>query len=295
MERQLADKIAEVDSKGVITGVATGKVTITAKIEGKTLTLPVEVGMASGLEADVNFVVLSAKETQTILLTGTDEDGNTLDVTSEATWKSSNARVADVKKGVITGNSSGKANITAEYGSKKVTIQVEVDVITRIEASEPVLSLKSGDTADLTVTAFLSDGSERDVTDKAEWKTNSYKVAQVTKGKVKATGSGKAKITAKYGSKSVTIALDVDTLKYLQTDKVTLTMKPGEKVTVAATATYADGSEANVSKPALWKSSRIATASVKDGIIQANGKGKATITVTFAGVKTKVTVVVEAK
>lgn len=290
-----SDKIAEVDSKGVITGVATGKVTITAKIEGKTLTLPVEVGMASGLEADVNFVVLSAKETQTILLTGTDEDGNTLDVTSEATWKSSNARVADVKKGVITGNSSGKANITAEYGSKKVTIQVEVDVITRIEASEPVLSLKSGDTADLTLTAFLSDGSERDVTDKAEWKTNSYKVAQVTKGKVKATGSGKAKITAKYGSKSVTIALDVDTLKYLQTDKVTLTMKPGEKVTVAATATYADGSEANVSKPALWKSSRIATASVKDGIIQANGKGKATITVTFAGVKTKVTVVVEAK
>lgn len=290
-----SDKIAEVDSKGVITGVATGKVTITAKIEGKTLTLPVEVGMASGLEADVNFVVLSAKETQTILLTGTDEDGNTLDVTSEATWKSSNARVADVKKGVITGNSSGKANITAEYGSKKVTIQVEVDVITRIEASEPVLSLKSGDTADLTVTAFLSDGSERDVSDKAEWKTNSYKVAQVTKGKVKATGSGKAKITAKYGSKSVTIALDVDTLKYLQTDKVTLTMKPGEKVTVAATATYADGSEANVSKPALWKSSRIATASVKDGIIQANGKGKATITVTFAGVKTKVTVVVEAK
>lgn len=290
-----SDKIAEVDSKGVITGVATGKVTITAKIEGKTLTLPVEVGMASGLEADVNFVVLSAKETQTILLTGTDEDGNTLDVTSEATWKSSNARVADVKKGVITGNSSGKANITAEYGSKKVTIQVEVDVITRIEASEPVLSLKSGDTADLTVTAFLSDGSERDVTDKAEWKTNSYKVAQVTKGKVKATGSGKAKITAKYGSKSVTVALDVDTLKYLQTDKVTLTMKPGEKVTVAATATYADGSEANVSKPALWKSSRIATASVKDGIIQANGKGKATITVTFAGVKTKVTVVVEAK
>ncbi|MEK4075567.1 Ig-like domain-containing protein [Paenibacillus sp. FSL M7-0656] len=290
-----SDKIAEVDSKGVITGVATGKVTITAKIEGKTLTLPVEVGMASGLEADVNFVVLSAKETQMILLTGTDEDGNTLDVTSEATWKSSNARVADVKKGVITGNSSGKANITAEYGSKKVTIQVEVDVITRIEASEPVLSLKSGDTADLTVTAFLSDGSERDVTDKAEWKTNSYKVAQVTKGKVKATGSGKAKITAKYGSKSVTIALDVDTLKYLQTDKVTLTMKPGEKVTVAATATYADGSEADVSKPALWKSSRIATASVKDGIIQANGKGKATITVTFAGVKTKVTVVVEAK
>ncbi|MBU5355118.1 Ig-like domain-containing protein [Paenibacillus barcinonensis] len=290
-----SEKIAEVDSKGVITGVATGKATITAKIEGKTLTLPVEVGMASGLEADVNFVVLSAKETQTVILTGTDGDGNTKDVTADATWKSSNARVADVKKGVITGNSSGKANITAEYGSQKVTIQVEVDVISRITASEPALSLKSGDTVDLTVTATLSDGSERDITDKAEWKTNSYKVAQVTKGKVKALNSGKAKITAKYGGKTVTIVLDVDTLKYLQTDKVTLTMKAGDKATVVATATYLDGSEADVSKPALWKSSRIATASVKDGVIQANGKGKATITVSYAGVKTKVTVVVEAK
>ena len=290
-----SEKIAEVDSKGVITGVATGKATITAKIEGKTLTLLVEVGMASGLEADVNFVVLSAKETQTVILTGTDSDGNTKDVTANATWKSSNARVEKKKKGVITGNSSGKANITAEYGSQKITIQVEVDVISRIEASEPAISLKSGDSFDLKVTATLSDGSERDITDKAEWKTSSYKVAQVNKGKVKALNSGKAKITAKYGSKSVTIALDVDTLKYLQTDKVTLTMKTGDKAAVKATATYMDGSEADVSKPALWTSSRIATATVKDGVIQATGKGKATITVSYAGVKTKITVVVEAK
>ena len=118
-------------------------------------------------------------------------------------------------------------NITAEYGSQKVTIAIEVDVIARIEASEPAVSLKSGETADITVVAYFNDGSERDVTDKAEWKTNSYKVAQVTKGKIKAVGSGKAKVTAKYGSKSVTVAIDVDTLKYLQTDKVTLTMKPG--------------------------------------------------------------------
>jgi uncharacterized protein YjdB len=97
--------------------------------------------MASGLEADVNFVVLSSKETQQIVLTATDEDGLSKDVSSDATWKSSNSRVADVKKGVITANSSGKANITAEYGSNKVTIQVEVDVISRIEASEPALSL----------------------------------------------------------------------------------------------------------------------------------------------------------
>ena len=93
-----SDKVAEVSKDGEVKGIAVGKATITAKVDGKTLTMSVEVGMASGLEADVNFIALASKETQQITLTGTDEDGNTLDVTSEATWKTSNARVADVKK-----------------------------------------------------------------------------------------------------------------------------------------------------------------------------------------------------
>lgn len=286
------EKVAEVSSKGVITGIKTGKATITAKYGGKTLTMSVEVGLASGLQADVPIVALLSKETYQIKLTASDEYGNEQDVSNNATWKSSSSRVADVKKGLITAYSSGKTNITAEYGDQKVTIAVEVDVIDYMEISASSLSLKSGDTVNLTLEATLSDGSTRDVTNMAQWKTNSYKVADVSKGKVKATGYGKAKITAKYGSKSVNVPVDVDTLKYLQTDEVSLTLKKGQTVKIKAEATYADGTDSDVSKAAMWTSSRITVASVKDGTIRATGKGKATITVSFAGKKTKVTLVV---
>ena len=286
------EKVAEVSSKGLITGIKTGKATITAKYEGKTLTMSVEVGLASGLQADVPIVALLSKETYQLKLTASDEYGNEKVVSNDATWKSSSARVADVKKGFITAYGSGKTNITAEYGDQKVTIAVEVDVVERMEISESSLSLKSGDTTDLTLNVMLSDGSTRDVTSAAEWKTNSYKVATVSKGKVKAVDYGKAKITAKYGSKSVSVPVDVDTLKYLQTNEVSLTLKKGQTAKIIAEATYADGTESDVSKPALWTSSRITVATVKDGTVRATGKGKATITVSFAGKKSKVSIVV---
>lgn len=286
------EKVAEVSSKGLITGIKTGKATITAKYEGKTLTMSVEVGLASGLQADVPIVALLSKETYQLKLTASDEYGNEKVVSNDATWKSSSARVADVKKGFITAYGSGKTNITAEYGDQKVTIAVEVDVVERMEISESSLSLKSGDTTDLTLNVMLSDGSTRDVTSAAEWKTNSYKVATVSKGKVKAVEYGKAKITAKYGSKLVSVPVDVDTLKYLQTNEVSLTLKKGQTAKIIAEATYADGTESDVSKPALWTSSRITAATVKDGTVRATGKGKTTITVSFAGKKSKVSIVV---
>lgn len=286
------EKVAEVSSEGMITGVSTGKANITAKYDGKSYTMSVEVGLASGLSADVPVVALLSKETYQIKLTASDQYGNEQDVSSDATWKSSSSRIADVKQGLVTAYSKGKSTITAEYGEQKITVSVEVDDIDRIEASVDSLSMKSGDKAEITLTVFLSDGSSRDVTDIAEWKASSYKVASVSKGEVTAVGYGKTKITGKYGSKLVSIPLDVDTLKYLQTDEVVLELKKGKSASVIATATYTDGTEANVSKPALWKSSRITVATVKDGVIKATGKGKATITVDFAGEKTKVSVIV---
>src|SRR5690606_18186330 len=72
-----------------------------------------------------------------------------------------------------------------------------------------------------------------------------------------------------------------------------LNLKVGEQVQVKALATYTDQTEEDVTKPALWVSSKITVVTVKDGIVKANGKGKATITVSYGDKKTKI--VVEAK
>ncbi|RED34943.1 Ig-like domain-containing protein [Paenibacillus sp. VMFN-D1] len=291
--------IADIDENGLITGVATGTATITAKYEGKSYTMTVEVGLVSDLKTSDTLVIMSAGDKKQLTLTAKDATGTVVDVTKEASWKSSSSTVAGVdNNGLVSGLKSGKANITAEYGGQKVTIPVEVDVISAIEASETAVSLKTaGKAKDKTATVKLevtfSDGSTKDVTSKAEWKTGNYKVASVSDGVITAAAYGKTTVTAKYGNKTVRIPVEVDTLKYLQTDKVSVTLNVGDKLTLAATATYMDGTDVDVSKPALWKSSKILTATVKDGQITANGKGKATITVSFGGKSTKVVVTVQ--
>ncbi|MEO3947259.1 Ig-like domain-containing protein [Gorillibacterium sp. CAU 1737] len=286
--------VADVSSAGLITSASSGTTAITAKYGAKSVNMTVNVALASKLNASVRTLFLNLKESKQIKLTATDSAGKTIDVTSDAEWKAANIKIADVSEGWVTGYARGTTTVTAKYGGKSVVVSVDVDVVQRLEANKRSLTMKSGDDQQLTLTVTFSDGSKKDVTADAEWTTSSYKIADVSPaGLVKATGYGKANITAKYGSKTVTVPVDVDTLKYLQTEEVNVTLTVGARKQVVATATYADGTEADVSKPALWSSSKDSVVTVKDGLLRATGKGKATVTVSYAGKKAKVNVTVQ--
>lgn len=274
-------EVVTVDA-GNVTAVGQGKTTVTAAFEGKTVTVPVEVDMAQSLSANVRSVILSPGESRQIVVTATVQGGGSKEVTHESEWSSSSPNIASVSKGLVQGMGNGRATITVRYGGQALTIPVEVGIISRLEASKRFISFKTGDRVQVTLTATLSDGSTKDVSKDAEWKTSSYKVADVEDGLVTAVGSGKTTLTARYAGKMISIPIEVDTLKYLKTNVVKLEMRPGETRTVTATATYMDGTESNVTKPALWTTSRILVADVKDGIIKAHGTGTATITVSFA-------------
>lgn len=287
-----SDKVATVEN-GKITAVASGEAKITAAFGNRKAEVKVEVDLAEKLEADARVINLEVNESQQITLTAVDSSGNKRVVTDEAEWKSNSAKTADVHKGLITAYGSGKATITATYGGKSVQVLVEIGILQKLEANVRSLSLKSGEKAQILLFATYSDGSKKDVTLDADWKAGSYKAVELINGQVTGTGYGKTTITGKFGNKSVKVSVDVDTLKYLQTDVVSLTLKEGATAKVTATATYADGTDRDVSVPALWTSSKILVADVKDGVIRANGKGKANITVSFGGKKTRVVVTVE--
>ncbi|MDP4096054.1 Ig-like domain-containing protein [Paenibacillus sp. P96] len=288
--------IASVDSSGLITGMSEGGATITAAYGNMKATIKVEVGLAAELEADKFLIVMSAGDAaQLITLTATDSDGNTRDVTKDAEWSSSQTTIASVKDGSVKAYKKGKATITAKYGGQKVTITVEVDTATKISASEVSLSMKTGETNNIKITATLSDGSTVDVTNKVEWTASSYKVATVKSGAVTATGYGKTTITAKYGGKSVKVPVTVDALKYLETSEVLLNLTVGQQVQLSATATYVDDTEADVTKKGVWTSSRILVATAKNGIIKGVSKGKTTVMLKYAGKTTKVVVNVTEK
>lgn len=284
-------QIAQV-TEGLITGIDEGNVTITAVYNNQTLTMEVEVGTASNLEPSTRLLTLSVNESQQIQLTAYDQDGNTKDVTEEAQWSSNNSSVAGVYQGNVTAYSKGKAEITATYASLTVTIDVEVDMIEKIELSEKYLMMASGESVQLEATATFSDGRTIDITDVAEWKSSNYSEVDVDNGLVTAVSYGKAYIQAEYAGKSEKIAVEVDELKYLYTDEVSLTLKVGDEVQLKATAIYPDNSERDVTMDALWSSSKILRATAINGLIKATGEGKATITVKFGNKKTKVVVYV---
>ncbi|TCZ72861.1 hypothetical protein E0485_22065 [Paenibacillus albiflavus] len=287
-------KIAQVNSDGMVKAKGPGKVDISASFGGKTVKVAVEVDQTESLTASDRSIFMSVGETRAITLNP--NDSNSVYVTQQADWSSSSSSVADVAGGKITAYKNGKTTITAKYGGKSVSILVEVEILDKLEADTRFVQLKTlGEKKDkeftVKLTATLSSGQKIDVTDKADWKVSSYKIADVdNQGVIKATGYGKTSVTAKYGGKSVSIPVEVDQIKYLKVNQVNLSLKPGQKANVKAVATYWDGTDIDVSIPALWTTSSVQKADVKDGEIIAHGVGRATINVKFAGKQAQVIV-----
>lgn len=284
-------KAATVDG-GVVKAIASGESTLTAQLDNKTVTIPVQVDMASDLTASVANLVFDLNETRTIVLTATDSSGTPRTVTNDAEWKTSNSAIVLVSKGVVTPVTRGKTTITATYGGKSISIPVEIGVVAGLAADKTFIVTKRGDQVQIKLTATLSNGTTKDVTETATWKVNSYKLGTVTNGLFTPTASGKTTITGSFGGKTVAIPVEIDSLKYLKTDVVKVQLTEGGTANVGALATYTDGSEEDVTKPALWTSSNIMIADVKDGVIKATGKGTARITVTYSNMRTTVQVTV---
>lgn len=278
---------------GKLTAVGSGQSTITATLDNKSVSITVSVDTADDLTASSTYLVFDLGEIKQIVLTATDPLNVTKNVEAEAEWKTSNAQIVQVSKGTITPVSRGKATITASYGGKSVTISVEIGVVQKLEVDQRFISMKTGLSVPVKLTATLSDGSTRDVTSAATWKTSAYKVADVTAGTITAVGSGKAIVTGTFGGKSIGLPIDVNTLKYLKTDVVKVDLTEGQEVQITATGTYSDGSDEDVTIPAMWTSANSMIADVKDGVIKATGKGKTRITVTFSNIRWYVQVTVK--
>ena len=111
-------------------------------------------------------------------------------------WSSSNTAVATVdKNGNVKGVSAGNANITATTIngiSKTIPVKVIVNP-SSITLNKSTADLVFGQNLTLTPTLSPSDVTEKTIT----WVSSNTKVATVNNGKVKATGAGEAKITAK--------------------------------------------------------------------------------------------------
>lgn len=195
-------KIATIDSKGKIKGIAVGKAVITVTMKsGATASCEVMVQKSKVVTKKLllNYKKLTMLKGRKEQLVAT---RNPISATEKITWSSSNKSIATVdKKGKVTVKKAGRVKITAKASNgKKISCTITVKDPTVIFKKKSG-AVKVGKTLQITFNSKYLKGDAV-----KSYKTSSKKVAKVDKnGKIKGVKKGTAKITVttRKGAKAV--------------------------------------------------------------------------------------------
>jgi hypothetical protein len=210
--------------------------------------------------------------------TATLADASTRQVTSDATWQSSNASAVTVSGGTATGVAAGEADISATY--QNVTGKLHVTVA---PVSPPTVNAVSvagttpavGTTTQFNATAFLSDNTSKPVTNVAIWRSSNASAATVNAGQVRGIAAGETDISATYQGVTGTLHLAIGSSSSpsppATPPTVTLvsvsgpTPGIGGTVRLFAMATLSDHTSQDVTSLASWSSSNASVAIASSG------------------------------
>ena len=253
--------IATVSENGLVTAVAEGSATITAKAGDKTATCAVTVSkkVIPVTSVTLNKTSLTLTEQEPFQLSATVSPDNATDKT--VTWSSSNTAIATVSQdGLVSAIAVGSTTITATAGEKKatctVTVSRKVVPATSITLDYVNIEMAKGKMVTLHATVLPEDATDKAVT----WKSSNTTVATVSNnGNVTAIKAGSATITASIGGlsascvvkviipvTSITLNITSKTLKENETLKLTATVKPTDATNPSVTWTTDNPSIATV-------------------------------------------------
>jgi uncharacterized protein YjdB len=208
---------ATVSGSGLVTGVAAGNATITARSEGQSGNTVVTVQPAAAPVATITLApptsTINVNATQQLTATLRDAGGNTL-TGRTVTWETSAAGTATVTAaGLVRGVAPGGVTITArsegQAGTASVTVQLApVATIALTPATNTILV-----DATVQLTATLRDAGGNTLTGRAvTYETSASGVATVsTSGLVRGVTAGNATITARSEGQAGTAAVTVQT------------------------------------------------------------------------------------
>ncbi|WP_164885316.1 beta strand repeat-containing protein [Geovibrio thiophilus] len=307
--------IATVSNTGLVTGIASGTVTVTAEYKNVTKSATVLVGdgeILIGVSVTPTKPTLSLGSSTQLTATGVYHNTAlgklTKDITETAVWVSSASSVAGVNnnsgdKGFVLSASAGTANVTASLGGFEGTAVITVSNATlqrvEIEPDEPVNA--AGATRQMILVGYYSDGTTRDVTSEATWVSQSTSVATVSnasgsKGLVNTLTVGTSVIVAAVGSITDTTTIHVEPISVTSIDitPAVVSLASGTTVQLTATGTYSDGSTQDITADAVWTTSNGARAAVSGGLVTGVSVGTANITAAVGSVSRSAAVTVTA-
>ena len=161
--------------------------------------------------------------------------------------------------------------------------------LTSLQVAPGNASVAPGAVQQFTATGKYSDGSSKDLTGSAQWKTSDSNIASVAGGKVTGVGAGIVMVTATSGKFSASATLQVNSaatnLASIAVSPAASSLPVNTSQQFTATGTYKDGSSRDLTALVSWAStfSSIATVDVT-GVATGMSAGSTTISASLGGV-----------
>ena len=289
-------------SQGLVSTATVGTATVTAtlgQISGGalvTITAPVLQSIAI---APTTISAWSAGLNQQFTATGTFTDGSTQDLTTSATWSSSNTGVATIiasgtQAGLATSVAQGAVTISAmasgiDASTQLLTVGPAALISVTVSPANPYVAL--GTTQSFTATGNYTDGSSADLTSSVTWSAtpNPSGAATFAANVATATTQGVVTITATTSSSiagSTQMTVTAATLTSIAVTPGTASIYQGGTQQFVATGTFSDGTTQNLTGSVLWGTSNggvatIGTSGANAGLATSVGGGTASISATL--------------
>ena len=194
-------------------------------------------------------------------------------------WDSAKPSIVTVDStGILKSVAPGKTTVSVVFRNVSATIPIEVIDAASMTITPNRVTIVGARGTSSQLTAEVKDSKGNVLALNPKWNVGDQKIAKVDAGNVTALAEGRTTISASLDE--VVGAADVRVLfreiHTFEMTPLTIILKPGE--TQKMSVTVRDASGATIEDPALlWSTSDPKTAVCSNGIIQAVGKGSATI------------------
>ena len=273
---------ATITAGGLATGVTPGTSTIMATLGSVsgTATLTITNPLVT-IAVSPQTVFIAAGTNQQFTATAIYFDGTKSDVTTTATWSSSDINVATISnspgiQGRASAVTAGTATITATLSGQTgaALLTVTSATLNSIAVTPANTTIIVGNQQQYTATGTFSDLTTQDITGTVTWTSSDKNTVQMTVSGL-ATGvaptSSPVTITAAknsiQGTATASVVAPIPTS--IAITPTTATLAQGTSRQLTATATYSNGSTKNITNLATWSSSDGTIATVNGGLVKA--------------------------
>ncbi|MFZ5439380.1 MAG: beta strand repeat-containing protein [Myxococcota bacterium] len=294
-----------------VLGRAPGTTTITASVQGLLVSVPVDVTAATITQLDVQPATLSLPKGAAARLSATAllSDGSSLDVSTQATWRSSDATVVFASEvpaegGQLVARAPGAAQVSATVlgRSGQAAVTVTDAALASLELSPPTATLAAGTSQRFVLTGVFTDGARLDLSTQAGWASSNSQVLAIDAGGLaRALSAGQAQLTASFGGQSLrrTITVSAATLVALELTPSQPSVARGLTLDLSAFGRFSDGSRQDVTSLAVWRIAdpslaTVSNAAATSGRVTGLAEGLTTISATVGATSASVPLTVSA-